>query len=279
VRAANAALSGGEPRSALDLTTRAAAAMDSAAAARTVLPLMVRALTELGQPTEAEQRVNRYRAWLAPDQRAQLVRLIAWGWVRAGDIARARESLRDAGAAGADSLAGEDVAAGWIALYEGDLKTARTALRRSGETAPDLVSALAVLARTRAERAPVTGQAFLLLARGDSARAAAKFVEAARELADAAPLLLATAARVHAARRDDDRAVALWQVIVAGHAAAPEAAEADLEWARVLRRRGQSQAAIERLEHLILTYPQSALVPQARRELDLVRRSVPPASE
>ena len=57
---------------------------------------------------------------------------------------------------------------------------------------------------------------------------------------------------------------------------APEAAEADLEWARVLRRRGDTAGAIARLEHLILTYPQSALVPQARRELELPRGSVPP---
>jgi hypothetical protein len=32
-----------------------------------------------------------------------------------------------------------------------------------------------------------------------------------------------------------------------------------------------------RLEHLLLTYPQSALAPQARRELDLARNAVPRA--
>jgi hypothetical protein len=32
---------------------------------------------------------------------------------------------------------------------------------------------------------------------------------------------------------------------------------------------------VARLEHLILTYPQSALVPQARRELDLARAGIP----
>jgi hypothetical protein len=35
------------------------------------------------------------------------------------------------------------------------------------------------------------------------------------------------------------------------------------------------KGAIERLEHLILTYPTSALVPQARRELDLAKRIIP----
>ncbi|HJR43633.1 MAG TPA: tetratricopeptide repeat protein, partial [Gemmatimonadaceae bacterium] len=92
---------------------------------------------------------------------------------------------------------------------------------------------------------------------------------------DAAPLLLASAARLHAARRDRTRAVALWRQIVESHADSPEAPEAELEWARALRRAGELAAAIGKLEHLILTYPQSALVPQARRELELARAGVP----
>jgi TolA-binding protein len=64
--------------------------------------------------------------------------------------------------------------------------------------------------------------------------------------------------------------VALWTTLVREHAASPEAPEADLEWARALRRAGQTAAAAERLEHLILTYPESALVAQARRERDRI---------
>jgi hypothetical protein len=90
-------------------------------------------------------------------------------------------------------------------------------------------------------------------------------------LTDAAPLLFALSARLQTARRQDFAAIALWQRIALRHATAPEAAEADLEWGRILRRRGESPAAIERFEHLILSYPQSALVPQARRELESVR--------
>ena len=59
---------------------------------------------------------------------------------------------------------------------------------------------------------------------------------------------------------------------------APEAPEAELEWARALRHDGQTKAAIEHLEHLILTYPQSALLPQARRELELSRNGIAPQS-
>ena len=63
---------------------------------------------------------------------------------------------------------------------------------------------------------------------------------------------------------------------ISEHAQSPEAVELDLEWAKVLRRRGNGAAAVARLEHLILTYPQSALVPQARRELELAKGTIPP---
>jgi TolA-binding protein len=88
--------------------------------------------------------------------------------------------------------------------------------------------------------------------------------------------LLLAAARIHAARGDTTQAVATWQRIVAEHGDAPEAAEAELEWARALRRSGDTQGATSHLEHLILSAPQSALLPQARRELELLRGSTPP---
>ena len=91
-------------------------------------------------------------------------------------------------------------------------------------------------------------------------------------------ILLVVSARLHSARKDDDGAIALWRTIVAQHERSPEAAEADLEWARALRRKGATADAVARLEHLILTYPQSALVPQARRELELARGAVPGAT-
>jgi outer membrane protein assembly factor BamD (BamD/ComL family) len=37
----------------------------------------------------------------------------------------------------------------------------------------------------------------------------------------------------------------------------------------------RAQDAVTQLEHLILTYPESALVPQARRRLDQARGAVP----
>jgi hypothetical protein len=122
------------------------------------------------------------------------------------------------------------------------------------------------------------GSAFLALAKGDSASAAVQFERASGTLPDASSLLLAASARLRTARRDDATALPLWQSIVERYPTTPEAPEAELEWARALRRQKRDADAIVRLEHLILTYPQSALVPQARRELELARGTVPPTS-
>ena len=163
--------------------------------------------------------------------------------------------------------------AGWLALYAGDLGTARTALRQADAPTTDLVTALALLARTRADTAAVVGHAFVDLARGDTTAAATQFVAASDVVRDAAPLLLATAARLFAARREESQAIPLWKRVVEQYADAPEAPEADLEWGRALARGHDVQGALSRWEHLILTYPSSALVPQARREVEAARGS------
>ena len=134
---------------------------------------------------------------------------------------------------------------------------------------------MALLSRTRAPRSAAVGTAFLALARADSARAGDAFASAARELPDAAPLLLVMGARIQAARGAVPQAIALWQNVVSAYVDAPEAPEADLEWGRTLHRGGRDAEAAQRFEHLILTYPGSALVPQARRELELLRGGLP----
>jgi tetratricopeptide (TPR) repeat protein len=272
VRAGHAALNGNNPESALEFATAAGALEDSTQAAQSSVPLRVRALTLLARPAEAEALVAAFEEWLPADVRISLLRAVALGWVRAGDVTKARTALASAG------TEDDDPAAGWIALYEGDLTTARRVMRGSSDLAPGGVTALAILARTAALRSPILGRAFLALARGDSTEAGRYLVQAADSLPDAASLLLATAAHIDAARRNDSGAIALWSTILERHAASPEAAEADLLWARLLRRSGDSAGAIARLEHLILNYPTSALVPQARRELELARGGIPSTS-
>jgi hypothetical protein len=50
---------------------------------------------------------------------------------------------------------------------------------------------------------------------------------------------------------------------------------AELELARLLLSAGRTREATAQLEHLILAYPGSAVVPQARRLLDLARGAIP----
>ena len=272
LRAATAALAGGDPASSLALLQPLATVADTGVAS-TILLLRVRALGALGRAAEADSVLGRSPVALDPEGNRAAHRALAWAWIRAGDLSRAGRALD---VAGRDTEEGERVAA-WIALYEGDLKTARRGLRRTDETSNDVVTAMALLSRTRADTSPVVGHAFLVLARADTATAAGEFEAAAAGMADAAPFLLGTSARLQLAVRDTARALELWQRVLEKHAEAPEAAESELEWARVLRARGDPAGAIVRLEHLILTWSQSALIPQARRELDLARGAVPPA--
>ena len=272
LRAARAALHGDDAEAALALVRRAERGIDSAAAAVVTLPMRLEALAALGRAAEAQHTLDAYAAFASPELRRRHRAIVAWAWVRAGDVARARALL------GNDATAEASEVSGWLSLYSGDLAGARRTLRVRGRATPELVTAMALLARTKADTSAATGNAFLMLARGDTLRAATAFEEAAVSVDDARTLLLAVAARLHAATRDDARAILLWSELASRDADAPEAPEANLEWARALRRAGKHAEAVARLEHLILTYPNSALLPQARRELDLARGAIPRAS-
>jgi tetratricopeptide (TPR) repeat protein len=268
--AASAALRAGSPAEVFTLAPLSDVEADPARLARDYLPLHVEALSSLRRASEAEALVTKYDRYLAPGQRMRLARTLANAWVRAGDLGRAREALRTAGA-DADS----SDAAGWLALYDGRLSSARALLKGARDPGPDLALALSIVARTRGDSAPQLGAAFLALARGDSATAAARFADAADRHPDAAAAMLLAAARIRAALHDETGAVALWKRIVTDQAESPEAAESELEWARALRRAGDTAGASAHLEHLILSAPQSALLPQARRELEILRGTVP----
>jgi len=271
LKAATAALRAGSPAQVLTLTPQSEWGADAATAARDYLPLHVEALAAMGRGADAERLVAKYDKYLAPGQHERMARLLASAWVRAGDLQHARTSLA---ASGVDADSSD--AAGLLALYEGRLDVARRLLRTSLDQSADMALVMGIVSRVRGDNAPQLGAAFLALARGDSTTAAQKFVEAAAQHPEAASALLIAASRIHAARNDTPGAIALWRRIVTEQGDAPEAAEAELEWARALRRSGDTQGATAHLEHLILSAPQSALLPQARRELELLRGSTPP---
>lgn len=268
LRAAAAAVSGGDPASALPILAAARVGAAANAVRTQLLPLEVRALTNLGRAADAQALVAREGAAVDAGTQRIFAKQIAWGWVRSGEVEKAKAAL--AGATGDD----DEEVSGWIALFAGDFAKARVGLRRPVDATPDVVTAMAMLGRTRADTGPMAGTAFLALARGDTVAAAQRFERAADELGDVAPLLLGYAARLWSQRRADAQAIALWGKIVQRYPLSPEAAESDLEWARTLRRKGDVAGAAERLEHLILSFPNSGLVPQARRELEILRSGV-----
>jgi tetratricopeptide (TPR) repeat protein len=184
---------------------------------------------------------------------------------RMGDLTRAKEAASHA------NLPPNAEARGWIALYEGDLKTARSLLKRSDASSPGAVVARAFLSRTRADTAPAASAALLSLARGDSSEAAAGLVGAASQ-SEAPSFLILLAARIYARQKNENKAFPLWERVMKEFPASPEAPEGTLEVGRTLARKGDIPGAIAQLERLILTYPASALVPQARRELDLLKK-------
>jgi hypothetical protein len=187
-------------------------------------------------------------------------------------MTRARAALAATGVDGDSSDA-----AGWLALYDGNLKSARVLLRGGTESSPELALALGLVARLKVDSAPAIGKAFLMLARTDTLGAASQFVAAGDATPAVRSLLLLTAAQLQAARKNDVAAVVLWSRIVKDDPDTPEAPQAELEWSRSLRRKGDAAGAQSHLEHMILTYPESSLVPQARRELELVHNSIPPS--
>ena len=233
-----------------------------------------------GQLDVAERRLaSDSSAGLATDDREVLRLALARAHVTRGELDRAAAALGD------DSSVAALAQRGWIALYRGDLKGATEAFRVAGPYASDRAAAtdrtamLALLQRVQEPSSPELGAALLTLARGDSVSA----VGALRNAAGRLPvqggrlevLLLAGQIAARLGTQHEVTAIAVFDEVVrgGGEGAAPAAAE--LEWARLLIRQGHSADAIPHLEHLILSYPASAVVPEARRELERAKGMIP----
>jgi tetratricopeptide (TPR) repeat protein len=231
-----------------------------------------------GQLDVVEQRLSAHSG-ITADDRGALRLALAKARIARGELDRADAALAD------DSSVAAIAQRGWIALYRGNLKEAMESFRLAGPYASDRAAAtdrtamMALLQRIQEELSPELGAALLTLARGDSASAVAALRRSASRLpvqgGRLEVLLLAGQVAAQQGGEQEATAVALFDEIVraGGAGAAPPAAE--LEWARLLVRQGRSAEAIPHLEHMILTYPNSAFVPEARRVLERARGAIP----
>jgi thioredoxin-like negative regulator of GroEL len=244
--------------------------------AQTASATLLRLLVEDGRMDEAERRLGELGSSLAVDDRAALSRRIALGWARRGELKRA-----DALAANDSSVDGMALR-GHLLLLRGDVAGAVEQLRSAGpfagtrQAATERTRMLAILSPIDADTLPRLGEAFLALERGDSSQAVTLLAQVGAELprSKGGSELSLLAGQLAAAHGDAASAERLLRA--ASDTAAPATApQALLALGRLLGQSGRGNEATAVLEQLILTYPRSALVPQARRALDEAKGAVP----
>jgi tetratricopeptide (TPR) repeat protein len=274
---ARAYADGGDQTSARRLLSMLAA--DSAATpnlAASATSTLVGVLVDEGKVQEADRRYRELAPHLGSEDRERLALHIAQAWMRQGRLGRADTLLA------ADSSVDAMAIRGRVALFRGDLAAARTMLTEAGPftgeraAATERIGLLGLLQVIEEDSFPALGQAFLLLERHDSTRAAEAFELLAPGLPPdhgGAELLL-LAGRIRSGLGEAEPAERILRQVVAQAVPASSAA-AEFALAELLVRTGKRDQAVTALEHLLVTWPTSAVVPQARRLLDVARGAVP----
>jgi thioredoxin-like negative regulator of GroEL len=237
---------------------------------------LVGVLVEEGDVAGAERRLSQLGGTFDAEERGALQRRVASGWIRTGELDRAETLVS------IDSTVEGLALAGRIRLYRGDLAGAADLLRSAGpyagtrEDATARTALLALIQPIEQDSLPELGQALLALEQGDTSRAVRGLERVAGELpptGGGAELYL-LAGRVESARGGAGEAERLLR-LASGTEAPATAPAAELELARLLLSAGRTAEATGLLEHLILAWPGSAVVPQARRLLDAIQGGVP----
>jgi tetratricopeptide (TPR) repeat protein len=278
VDAARAYADAGDREAAERMLQRLAA--DSARAPTGAQAAMVTLIDMLARSGRVEEAEAQYREWngrMTYEEASGLRNQIAWGWIRKGDFLTAKTVIAD------DSSIASLAVRGWMALFKGDLKEATKNFRAAGplagsrEESMQRTQVAGLIQRIEPDSVPEFGQAMLLLARGDTAGAILQFAQAAESLpprggrAD----VLFYAGQVAKAKGDQTHAQPLLLGVLAADPAGASAPIAEFNLAESYALAGKPRESVQHLEHLILTYPQSAMIPEARRLLDQQRGKVP----
>lgn len=229
-----------------------------------------------GNVEEADRKLAELKGSLPSEDWLALRRRVAWGWVRRGQLGRAEAAL--AADTSADGLA----MAGRLRLLHGDVRGASERLAAAGpfagtrDDATSRAALLAMLQPIEADSLPALGAALLKAEQGDTAAAIAGLEQVAAGLPPAkggAELRLHAGMLARAAGRTAEAERLFRAADVPDAKATAPAAELALGQLLIDQNRGPD--AVKVLEQLILSHPESALVPQARRALDEARGAVP----
>ena len=229
-----------------------------------------------GKLDEAARRLAELRPQMSGEEHTQLSHALVRAHIRRGELDRADSVL------GRDSTIEGFALNGRIRLYRGDLDGAVESFKEAGPYAGDRAEAtrrtmlLALLQPIEADTLPPLGAALLRVEEGDTIRAVAELESVAGDLpaAKGGAEIRLLAGRLAAAKGDPILAERLYREAASKEAPATAPA-AELALAELLLGARRTSEAVTQLEHLILTYPESALVPQARRTLDVARGAVP----
>ncbi len=214
-----------------------------------------------------------------PDAGAELDRVaatLANAYLARGDAVGAAQAL--VGAKGPRS----SFAHGRLDLQRGDLADARNALLAAaaglqGSDATEAIALVSLLGRPSTDGGQLLGKAVALTLEGKRKEAVDLLRTASTSLPDAehAAILDYAADIADHAGLDGDAEV-LRRLIITGYPSALEAPAALLALGRALAEKPASFVeARQMLEKLVVDYPRSALVPEARRELDLLQERIP----
>ncbi|HEU5358323.1 MAG TPA: hypothetical protein VFU45_04335 [Gemmatimonadales bacterium] len=241
--------------------------------------IVIEVLIGEGDLAEAERQLDHPAAGLAPDDARALRRRLALALAQAGELDRAQRLLV------ADSSVETAAIQGRLFLYMGDLANARRALKWAGPFAGDRAEAtervrlLALLQPIEADTLRALGAGLWALDRGDTVGAVTLLTPLADSLppgkggAETAFLL----GRVSVARGDTVGA-ARWLRRAVSDSVGATSPAAEYALARFLAARGHRGEAIASLQHLILAWPTSAVVPEARRLLEQLQAPAPGAA-
>jgi tetratricopeptide (TPR) repeat protein len=277
LEAAQAYAEADDPASArrlLSLVARDSVGLGGASLAAT--SAIIGVLVEDGGIEMADRRFRDLLPRLSGPDRTRLAQRLAQGWIRQGRLGRADTLLA------ADSTVEGLALRGRIALFRGQLDSARTLLREAGPFAGDRsgatqrIGVLGLLQVVDADSLPALGEALYRLERGDSLAGAIGLERLAAGLPPArgGAELLFLAGQLQAGLRRPAEAERLFRAAL-DHNVPASSAAAEFALADLLLRQGKRAQAIAALEHLLLTWPTSAVVPSARRLLDVARGAVP----